>query len=507
MKHHGRSQVARNALTSYALRGLLGLSALLLTPYLFRRLGLDGFGTWSVMFTLATVAGMLELAFTAGVARVVAHYRGAEGDETVQDALSGSTALALFLGVLVGTLLASAGALGSELAGSGLEDEFRTGMLAIAGAAVVRWPCLPSAGTLIGYGRYDLVNISRSLEIVGAALLAVVAVEAGFGVPGIAGGYALATGLAGLLLPVLLLREDRTLIPRPGLPDARVRGAILGTTPWVTLGESVRFASQQFDTVLISAIRGATAAAPFAAAIKLQSALQSLAMPFLHLVMPMVSDLHARGAAEAVRRRLIVASRVALQLTLPAAVGLALFAHDIVDAWLGADAPEVTETIVVLLAIAQIFIVTTMAADQVLIGVGRARTAGTLTLVEGSANLTVSLVLISAVGAVGAAIGTLAVSLLVAPIRFPLACQATETPIGRFVREALVRPCLRAIPAVAAMTVVWAGIPDGTPRLAIGIPAGVVFTLFFAARPSEIRRVARRRGDRVESPQVRSADA
>jgi O-antigen/teichoic acid export membrane protein len=506
MDHHGRGQVARNAVTSYAVRGLLGLSALLLTPYLFRRLGVDGFGTWSVMFTLATVGGMLELAFTAGVARVVAHYRGAEGAEAGQDALSGSIALAMVVGVLVGAVLAAAGVLASELAAPGLEDDFRVGMLAIACAAVIRWPCLPAAGALIGCGRYDLVNVSRSIEILGAALLAVVAVELSWGVFGIAGGYAVATVLAGLLLPVLLRREDRSLVPFPRVPDAHVRAAILGTTPWVTLGESVRFASQQFDTVLISAIRGAVAAAPFAAAIKLQSALQSLAMPFLHLVMPIVSDLHARGADEAVRRRLIVSSRLALQLTLPAALGLALFAPDIVRAWLGAGAPNVTETIVVLLAIAQIFIVTTMAADQVLIGVGRARMAGTLTLVEGAANLTVSLVLISAIGALGAAIGTLAVSVLVAPIRFPLACQATETPIGRFVREALAPPCLRALPAVVAMTVVWAGIPEGNLRLAIGILAGVVFTLLFAARPSEIRSVARRRVDRVESPQVRSAD-
>lgn len=291
----GNPGLARNALTSYALRGLLGLSALLLTPYLFRRLGLDGFGTWSVMFTLATVAGMLELAFTAGVARVLAHYRGAEGHETVQDALSGSVALAILAGVLVATILAAVGVFASGLAASGLEEEFRTGLLAIAGAALARWPCLPAAGALIGYGRYDLVNVSRGLEILGVALLAVVAVEAGWGVLGIAGGYAAATALAGLLLPVLLRLEDRRLRIRPQLPEVRVRGAILGTTPWVTLGESARFASQQFDTVLISAIRSAGAAAPFAAAIKLQSALQSLAVPFLHLVMPMVSDLHSRG--------------------------------------------------------------------------------------------------------------------------------------------------------------------------------------------------------------------
>src|SRR4051812_514644 len=51
---------ARNVLSSYGLRGLRAVSVLLLTPYLFRQLGLDGFGTWSVVFTIATVFSLVE---------------------------------------------------------------------------------------------------------------------------------------------------------------------------------------------------------------------------------------------------------------------------------------------------------------------------------------------------------------------------------------------------------------------------------------------------------------
>jgi O-antigen/teichoic acid export membrane protein len=487
-----RAQVASNAVASYAVRALLALSALLLTPYLFRKLGLAGFGTWSVMFTLATVAGMLELAFSAGVARVVAFYRGTEGPDAVQDTLSGSIALGLIAGVTVAAVVAGIGTLASGLAAGSLEREFQTGMLAIAGSALVRWPCLPAGGALIGYGRYDLVNLSRGFEVVAIAVLAVVAVEAGWGIPGIALGYGAATVAAGLLLPALLLRRDRRLVFRPRVPRPDVRRALLGTTPWVTVGDSVRFASQQFDTVLISAIRSASAASPFAAAIKLQSALQSLAMPFLHLVMPMVSELHARGAAEAVRRRLLLASRLALQVTLPAAVGLALFADDVVGAWLGAEAPGVTATIVIMLALAQISIVTTIAADQVLVGIGRARAASTVTLAEGAANLAISLALIPIIGAVGAAVGTLAVSVLVAPLRFPLACRATGTPARRFLKDAVAPPVLRSLPAVAAMLVVWASMPEGTPRLLTAFVAGGLLALVFAVRPAELRAVTRR---------------
>ena len=60
----------------------------------------------------------------------------------------------------------------------------------------------------------------------------------------------------------------------------------------------------------------------------------------LDLLMPMVSDLHARGRNEEVVRRFTIATRVALQLTLPTAVAFAVFASDIVHVWLGGSAPR-----------------------------------------------------------------------------------------------------------------------------------------------------------------------
>src|SRR5919109_3643426 len=70
-----RVAIARNAASSYGARALLGLSVLLVTPYLFRRLGTAGFGTWSVMFTVTTVFSLLEFVFSAGVTKFIAEYR------------------------------------------------------------------------------------------------------------------------------------------------------------------------------------------------------------------------------------------------------------------------------------------------------------------------------------------------------------------------------------------------------------------------------------------------
>jgi O-antigen/teichoic acid export membrane protein len=240
------------------------------------------------------------------------------------------------------------------------------------------------------------------------------------------------------------------------------------------------FIGQRMDTVVIAAIRSAAQAAPFAAAIKLQTGLQSLTLPFVNLMMPMTSDLWARGRKDEVVRRFILASRLAMQITFPVAVGLALFATDIVDVWLGPDAPSVTVAIIVLLMAVQSVTLAATPAEKVLVGVGRVRTVAALALVEGFSNLGISIVLVSAYGAIGAAIGTLATSAVLAPIKFPLACRATGCGIFRFLREGIGVPIASAMPGVVGMLTVWALLPAGALRLAVGITLGLSVALAVA---------------------------
>src|ERR687897_946859 len=74
-----RRRFFRNAVTSYGQTGLLGLSALLLTPYLFRTLGTGGFGTWSVMFTLTAVFSVVEVGVAAGRHQILTHQHAGRG--------------------------------------------------------------------------------------------------------------------------------------------------------------------------------------------------------------------------------------------------------------------------------------------------------------------------------------------------------------------------------------------------------------------------------------------
>lgn len=466
--------VLRNAASAYGHRLLLGLSVLLLTPYLFRGLGLEGFGTWSVMFTLATVAGLLEWGFAAGVGRLVAELAGDQRREDLR-ALVGEAMGALSVpGLLCGGALAAVGVLAGGLAAGGQGDAFATGMALIGAATVLRFPAAAWAATLVGLQRWELFALCRSVETAVFAAGAVVAVAAGGGPAAVAGAFAGAL-VAGVLAQAACARRAQPGTPlAPRLHDRRARRRLMRFSGWVLLADGTRFAGQQLDPVLIAALRGAAAAGPFAAAHKLQSALQSLTLPFVHLLMPMVAELWAAGRTDDVVRRLVLATRVSLQVTIPVAAGLALFASDVVDVWLGAAAPAVTASIVTVLMLAQTVSLASYPAEQVLVGLGRVRALGRLSVAEAVVNLSVTAVLVVHVGALGAAFGTLVTCAVLTPLRLPLACRATGLRMATLVRDGILPAVTGSALALVAMGAVWTLAEPGAARLAAGLLAGVL---------------------------------
>jgi O-antigen/teichoic acid export membrane protein len=237
------------------------------------------------------------------------------------------------------------------------------------------------------------------------------------------------------------------------------------------------FVAQRMDTVIIAAVRDAATAGPYAAAIKLQSGLQAMTTPFVNLMLPMASELQARGENDTIGRRLTLATRVSLQMTLPVAAGLALFAEDVVKLWLGHDVPQSTFSIVVVLMAVQTVTLTAFPSQTVLVGVGRVRIVGLLAVVEGVSNLGASIALVSAYGAIGAALGSLFTSAVLAPIKFPLVCEAIGLRLRRFLGASIVPSILSSLPGLAAMVLVRATMGSGFAQAFVGLSAGLGISL------------------------------
>ena len=485
-----RSSLVRNALTSYGARGALAVSAVVLTPILYRGLGNGGFGTWSVVFTIGTIFSLGELGFARGVTKVTAELIGTKRAEELRRTFGVAVALLGGLGVVAAVSAVILGFAATGLAASGQESAFRWGMVVLGVERLLYFPLSVSGATLAGYQRYDLLNTASVANSLGFMAAGVAVIAGGGGVLGVVVAWSGMHLASGVLQWLSVRRVDAGLSLRPRLGEREERRTLLRFSSFVLFAESMTFVGQRMDTLLIAAIRNAAAAAPYAAVLKLQTGVQSLTLPFVYLLMPMMSELWARGHVAAIRSRLGLATRVSCQLTLPVAAALALFAGDVIHLWLGSGAPDTTAEILVVLMIAQVPALTAAPAEQVLIGIGRVRAIGLLALVEGGANLALSVVLIHRYGAIGAAIGTLCTTAVLAPIKIPLAARALDSPVGKLLQASVVPAVAASLPAIGAMIAVRLLMPAGTLRLVVGLAIGLVAavaTAVAAAGPAEVR--------------------
>jgi O-antigen/teichoic acid export membrane protein len=473
--------IVRNAASSYGTRLLRGLAVLLVTPYLFRRLGTHGFGTWSVMFTVIAVFNLLEYGASSGITKYVAEFRARGERRELNDTVGSAVVVMGAAGVLAALIAIALGLLAPGLAADNEREAFQTGMVVLGAATLLYFPSVAYAAALTGYQRYDMFNACQAIMVLGFAFGAVAAIEAGAGIIGLSAAYGGSLVAGGLAYVLLLRRVDPELSLRPRMPSRVAIHRLGGFGSLALLADSMVFIGQRMDTVVIAAIRSAATAAPFAAALRLAGGLQSLTFPFVTLLMPMTSDLHARGRHGEVVRRLTIATRIAIQLTLPTAVAFSLFATDIVDVWLGSGAPDVTATIIGMLMAVQILTMSAYPAEKVLVGIGRVRVVAALAVAEGCANLGISIVLVSKYGAIGAAVGTLLTSGLLAPIKFPLVCRATGCPTKRFLREAILPAVAGSLPSITVMAGAWAVLPAGAMRLTIGLALGLAAGVAVAA--------------------------
>lgn len=486
--------IARNAVSSYAARALLGVAALALTPYLFRALGPSGFGTWSVIFGLTAVALVLQVGFSQGLTQMMAELRGQRRSSDLNETMEAGLTLMAWAGLsMLAVAIVGAVAL-PGLAAEGQQGAFRAGLLLVGAALVVRMPCMACAAALVAHQRYDLANVGSVVTTLVFAAGAVVAIESGAGITGVAGAQALALTLGGVTYIVTLRRHCPELSLRLTGGRGEARRRMMRFSAFTLLADSMVLVGQRLDVVLIAAIVNAAAAGPYAAVVKLQSALQSLTRPFIDLLMPMVAELAGRGQRAETLRRLAVTTRLALQISVPVAAAMAIFASDIVAVWLGNGAPAVTQDFVVLLMLANVVGLVAVPATEALIGLARVRLIGALAVGEGLLNVGLSLFLISVYGAVGAALGTLVAATVMGPLRLPIAARSAGGSTREMIGKSIVIPLLSSAPALAAMLAIHQLLPAGWERLILGCSTGVAAAVAIGALqlgPTRIRAVLR----------------
>jgi O-antigen/teichoic acid export membrane protein len=175
----------------------------------------------------------------------------------------------------------------------------------------------------------------------------------------------------------------------------------------------------------------------------------SLAQVFV----PMSSQSEATGKLDRVRKIYIAGNRVCAFLILPITAILIILGKHIIRIWVGARYIQPSYPVLVVMIISSALMMSQAASTRVLFGLGKHQIMAAVTVIEGIANLILSIALVPPLGIIGDALGTaipLSFTYLVFMPRHLK--KQIGVPVGTFLREAYTLPILLTLPLV---TVLW----------------------------------------------------
>jgi O-antigen/teichoic acid export membrane protein len=232
-----------------------------------------------------------------------------------------------------------------------------------------------------------------------------------------------------------------------------------GTTFLVIVAGRLRFRT---DELVLGSMMSTVAITYFSIGARIVDYAQEFVASLAQIFVPMSSQSEAKGDLDHLRKLYIAGNRVCALLILPITVILVLLGKHVIRIWMGARYVPHSYPVLVVLIIPFALVLMQSASGRVLFGIGKHQSLAKVTLIEGIANLILSIALVPSLGVVGDALGT----------AIPLCCtfllfmprhlkKQLGVPVISFVRQAYLLPCLLNLPLVG---MVWLANRFFTPR-------------------------------------------
>ena len=419
--------------------GLLvhALVGFLLSPFILHRLGDQAFSLWVLIFAFVGYFGLLDFGIRSSIVKYTAKFL-ALGD-TDQLSIYLSTSFAFYSAVALAVLLMTACGifylhLVFKIPGALLRSAQILFLLAGANVAAT-FPLSVFAGALEGLQKFSWLQTSQIGMTLLRAVLTILALTHGGGLLAIGTitiamnilGYVVFTCMAVYGLPVRLS-------PRLVEGKAFRKMAAYGLFAFAILAaDKLRF--QSYATV-IGALITSTAITSFSIAARLVEYAGYAVRSMSQIFTPMSSQFHASGDLLRLQRTFVAGNRASAFIVFPLCIILIVLGKPIIEAWVGARYLD-SYSVLIVLIIPRTLYFAQSTSIRILLGMGRHRLLASVLLLEGVANLLLSLLLVRPLGIVGVAWGTAiplaCTSLLFLPRHL---CTVLGMPLGTFLSRA-----------------------------------------------------------------------
>jgi O-antigen/teichoic acid export membrane protein len=467
-----------NVLSNYLLTLVTGVAGLIMVPVVMRDLGAAGYGLSALL--LAAFVGVQTLSDGANraVQRYVPHDLASETPERASGTFSSAMLLFAVLGAAAAILILGFRAVYLEAPGidESQRAEARVVLGLIFASLVLGSPLNVYRAGLEALQRYDVVSLRVGVAMALRALLVIALFELGRGsISLVVASQVIATLASGLWCRAALRRELPWLQLSPRNVQAGLLRALAAFSFGVMLVAIGNLLGTEGFRLLVGHTLGMSQVGMLSALLAFRTMASTLIENMSNVLTPAVSTLEARGSSRRLGELLITSTKygsvaAALICVVPLAV-----ARSFLGLWLGEQALPYAPVMFAIL-VGQIPVIVSAGAQQVVVGLGRARLAGSIVVVRGLASLTAALLYLQLAEAptlLGATLSLYAVQVAGALAMFVFGARATAAGVRVLFRDALARPlALAAIGAgITALAAVWIGSTSWL-RLALCVSLG-----------------------------------
>ncbi len=379
-----------------------------LSPFIVHTLGVGAYGVWIVLMSIGGHLGSADLGARPAIVYYIARLHALDDHEAVNRYVNSALltfATGATLTILLGALLLPfIGDWFSIPAEFGTSAQVALVLVVLSIAATL--PLHAFSAALVACQKFGILS---KIELVSTAVraAAIVAVlKAGYGIVGMAWVH-LAMALADISLKALFafrLFPWLRFSPRSGR-WLEVRGLLRygGLNVLVVWANRLMFG---MDAFVIGGALGVTAVGFFSIGSRLPEQLRVMVDTIASVLTPAVGEMDARGESNAVSRLIADSARTLVLATGPVLVFATIFGAPFLRIWMGEayardSAPVLT--IVTVAAAAHIAAYPFVAMHR---GTNRMGSLAVCSLIEGIANLGLSLLLVHRLGISGVALGT-----------------------------------------------------------------------------------------------------
>ena len=447
-----RTRALVNVVSSWGGLGVNIAVGFFVYPFILHHLGDEASGLWTLIYSFTGYYGIFDFGIRSSLIRYVSKFR-ATGDK---DELTRLINTSLFTYTCVGLFLMIPTTVGVFFVNrlfqipANFSYDARVLFLMVGYATALGFPLGISGGVLEGLQRFDLINWSNISTTLLRAGLIIYVLNHGLGL--------LTVALITVSLPLVSSAVLSVLASRllaisygwkyVGWESLRQVGSYGSVTFMIIVAARLRFKT---DAIIIGSFLSAAAITHFTIGARLVDYASEVVSSMAQIFTPMSSHFHATGNYAQLRRIFVAGNRACALIMLPMTVAFVVMGKSVIEAWVG---PRYLSSYVILLIvlIPTTFYEAQSTSNRLLFGMSLHRSLAYVVLLEGIANVILSIVLVRPLGIVGDALGTAIPLLCTALFFLPRhMCRQLDIPIRKFVVEAYFFPVILCVPMIFAL--------------------------------------------------------